>query len=77
MQDRYAGDVGDFGKIGLLKCLQTHGFKIGVNWYRVLVLDVEKDKDGTFKQDDGKYLIPIWMILRNHMGKRNPWLILR
>ena len=24
MQDRYAGDVGDFGKIGLLKCLQTH-----------------------------------------------------
>ena len=58
MQDRYAGDVGDFGKIGLLKCLQTHGFKIGVNWYRVPVLDVEKDKDGTFKQDDGKYLIP-------------------
>lgn len=35
MQDRYAGDVGDFGKIGLLKCLQTHGFKIGVNWYVV------------------------------------------
>ncbi len=58
MQDRYAGDVGDFGKIGLLKCLQTHGFKIGVNWYRVPVLDVEKDKDGTFKQNDGKYLIP-------------------
>lgn len=57
MQDRYAGDVGDFGKIGLLKCLQAHGFTIGVNWYRVPMLDVEK-KDGTFKQDDGKYLIP-------------------
>lgn len=57
MQDRYAGDVGDYGKIGLLKCLQAHGFTIGVNWYRVLELDVEK-KDGSFKQDDGKYLIP-------------------
>lgn len=48
MQDRYAGDVGDYGKIGLLKCLQAHGFTIGVNWYRVLELDVEK-KDGSFK----------------------------
>jgi hypothetical protein len=58
MQDRYAGDVGDYGKIGLLKCLQAHGFSIGVNWYRVPSLDVEKKKDGSFKQDDGKYLIP-------------------
>lgn len=41
MQDRYAGDVGDYGKIGLLKCLQAHGFTIGVNWYRVLELDVD------------------------------------
>ena len=57
MQDRYAGDIGDYGKIGLLKCLQAHGFIIGVNWYRVPELDIEKRKDGTFKQDDGKYLI--------------------
>ncbi|MBR3004710.1 MAG: hypothetical protein IKH67_06570 [Lachnospiraceae bacterium] len=35
MQNRYAGDIGDYGKIGLLKCLQLHGFKIGVNCYRV------------------------------------------
>ena len=58
MQDRYAGDIGDYGKIGLLKCLQAHGFTIGVNWYRVPEMDIEKNKDGTFKQDDGKYLIP-------------------
>ena len=57
MQDRYAGNVGDFGKIGLLKCLQTRGLKMGVNWYRVRTLDVEKKKDGTFKQNDGKYPI--------------------
>lgn len=58
MQDRYAGDIGDYGKIGLLKCLQHHGFTIGVNWYRVPILDVEKNADGSFKQEDGRYLIP-------------------
>ena len=58
MQDRYAGDVGDYGKIGLLKCLQSHGFTIGVNWYRVPVLEAEKKADGTFKHNDGRHLIP-------------------
>ena len=57
MQDRYAGDVGDFGKIGLLKYLQKQGFTIGVNWYLVDTPDAEKNADGTLKQDDGKYLI--------------------
>jgi len=33
MQDRYAGDIGDYGKIALLKALQTQGLSIGVNWY--------------------------------------------
>ena len=58
MQDRYAGDVGDYGKIGLLKCLQVHGFSIGVNWYHVPEMEIEKNQDGTFKQDDGKHLVP-------------------
>ena len=47
MQDRYAGDVGDYGKIGVLKFLQTQGFTIGVNWYRVPVLDNEKKERST------------------------------
>ena len=34
MQDRYAGDVGDFGKLALLRALATH-MRVGVNWYRV------------------------------------------
>ena len=39
MQDRYAGDVGDFGKYGLLRWLcrsDNHGpaFCLGVLWYR-------------------------------------------
>lgn len=33
MQDRYAGDVGDFGKFALLRALAP-GRKLGVCWYR-------------------------------------------
>lgn len=58
MQDRYAGDIGDYGKIGLLKALYSQGLSIDVNWYLVEVMDSEKNADGTFKQEDGKYLIP-------------------
>ena len=32
MKAQYVGDVGDFGKLLLLKCLAACGFKIGVNW---------------------------------------------
>ena len=55
MQDRYAGDIGDFGKIALLQALQAHGMKIGVNWYRVEPLASEKRSNGSFKTRDGKY----------------------
>ena len=58
MQNRYAGDIGDFGKIGLLKALQAQGLSIGVNWYRVEPMGTERKADGTYKQEDGKYLIP-------------------
>ena len=33
MQDRYAGDIGDLGKYGLLRVLCGHDLKWGVNWY--------------------------------------------
>ena len=55
MQDRYAGDIGDFGKFGLLKELSHRGLSIGVNWYKTLPLKSEKKADGTFKQDDGRH----------------------
>lgn len=58
MQDRYAGDIGDFGKIALLKALQEQGLSIGVNWYKVQDLEAEKRTNGSFKQKDGKYQIP-------------------
>ena len=63
MQDRYAGDIGDFGKIGLLKALQAQGLSVGVNWYRVDPIGIEKKADGSFKQKDGRYTIPekLWV----------------
>ncbi len=45
MQNKYVGDIGDFGKLGLLRCLQTAGLTIGVNWY--LTPD-EGNTDGRF-----------------------------
>ncbi|MEA4831130.1 MAG: hypothetical protein VB118_00760 [Oscillospiraceae bacterium] len=44
MQDRYAGDVGDFGKIGILRILAGSNLRIGVNWY--LVSDEVHNDDG-------------------------------
>ena len=46
MKNQYTGDVGDYGKYGLLRFLKDSGIEIGVNWY--LTPD-----DGT---TDGKFL---------------------
>ncbi len=35
MQDRYAGDIGDYGKLGMLRALASKGLSIGINWYLV------------------------------------------
>ena len=44
MQDRYAGDVGDFGKIGMLRIIEDTGLRVGINWY--LVGDESHNNDG-------------------------------
>jgi len=46
MQNRYAGDVGDFGKFGLLREIQRHSgcASIGINWY--LTPDENGNADG-------------------------------
>jgi hypothetical protein len=33
MQNRYVGDIGDFGKFGLLRFIEDTGLRIGINWY--------------------------------------------
>ena len=50
-QDCYAGDIGDYGKIALLRELHGQGLCIGVNWYKTDAITSEK-------QEDGKYCIP-------------------
>ncbi len=35
MQDLYIGDIGDFGKYGLLREIERVGFSLAVNWYRL------------------------------------------
>ena len=44
MQNRYAGDVGDFGKLGMLRRIEKSGISVGVNWY--LVGDENHNNDG-------------------------------
>jgi hypothetical protein len=48
MQDCYAGDIGDYGKLGLLRCLAQHELKIGVNWYKVIPDELPKNNDGGY-----------------------------
>jgi len=48
MQDRYTGDVGDFGKLGMLREIANTGLKVGVNWY----LTYKPEEHG---KEDGKH----------------------
>lgn len=49
MQDNYVGDIGDYGKYGLLRAVSNEGLSLAVNWYLTT-----PQKPG--KQDDGKYV---------------------
>lgn len=51
MKNQYAGDVGDYTKLGILRYLENAGFSIGLNWY--LTLD-EPIHSKTFT--DGKHV---------------------
>ncbi len=49
MQNNYVGDIGDFGKYGLLNHIfNNNQLKIGINWY--LVPDENENKDGKITQ---------------------------
>ena len=45
MKNQYVGDIGDYGKYGLLRFLASRGIQIGVNWY--LTVD-DSSADGKF-----------------------------
>ena len=68
MQNRYAGDIGDYGKLGLLRALHTEGLSVGVNWY--LVPDENHNKDGRYVQylsnETYRYCDePLWLTLKH------------
>lgn len=48
MQDRYTGDIGDYGKLGMLRHLAAAGLRVGVNWYRTP--NEDHNEDGRFTQ---------------------------
>lgn len=58
MQDNYVGDVGDYGKYGLLRNVTAAGLRLAVNWYRVVPARPGKQGDGkftTYLHDPGTY----------------------
>ena len=62
MQDNYVGDIGDYGKYGLLRNVTAAGLQLAVNWYRVVLPPSNEQDDGECiscskkpKQKDGKY----------------------
>ena len=48
MQDNYVGDIGDYGKYGLLKAVCAEGITLSVNWYRVIPKHISKQEDGKY-----------------------------
>lgn len=46
MQDNYVGDIGDYGKYGLLREVCSKGIPLAVNWYRTA--SKEGETDGKF-----------------------------
>lgn len=60
MQDAYVGDIGDYGKYGLLRAVTASGLRLAVNWYQVVPGEPSKQKvvedtSARRKQEDGKY----------------------
>ena len=55
MQDRYTGDIGDYDKLGLLRCLAAAGLRVGVNWYRTPDEDHNEDRRFTQYAHDSSY----------------------
>ena len=48
MQDNYVGDIGDFGKFGLLRAVAATGLSLAVNWYRTVPVRPGNQNGGVF-----------------------------
>lgn len=61
MQDNYVGDIGDYGKCGLLRAITASGLSLAVNWYHVISKEPHEKKCAIPKtlssiRGDGKYI---------------------
>ena len=50
MQDLYVGDIGDYGKYGLLRQITRNGLSLSINWYKVCPRLLGKQEDGKYIQ---------------------------
>lgn len=48
MQDSYVGDIGDFGKYGLLRNICRTDLTLAINWYKVSPKSFQKQNDGKY-----------------------------
>ena len=68
MKNQYVGDIGDYGKYGLLRFISNSGIRIGVNWY--LTKNDEHIVDGNIRgylKDDAEsvYDCKVYELLKN------------
>ena len=66
MKNQYFGDIGDYGKYGLLRCLAEQGLSIAVNWY---LTPKDASNDGSIrgylsKEKDRRYDPELYDALR-------------
>ncbi len=73
MKNQYFGDIGDYGKYGMLQFLAEHGITISVNWY--LTQD-DGSADGKFikylsKERFRKYSPALFDVLKEYIVDKN------
>ena len=67
MKNQYVGDIGDYGKYGLLRYFAKQGVRVGINWY---LTGDDGSRDGRFisylkKTSDRHYDSDLFDVLRN------------
>ena len=73
MKNQYVGDVGDYGKYGLLRFLSENEIKIGVNWY---LTKNDCSTDGKFREylkdeKESQYDSEVFSLLQKTKKKAN------
>ena len=71
MKNQYVGDIGDYGKYGLLRFLANKGKRIGVNWY---LTDDDHGNDGNMREylkhdEESNYDSAVYSLLKSMPDK--------